>query len=94
MTSELSPLEKGVLLAIGYGRNTFTAIDTTANRGGNFRATDRAIQKLRKKGRIKWDGKVWSLVVSKEPPCRRCGGKGQYILAGDAVDCECKDESR
>jgi hypothetical protein len=69
VTMQNSDLEDRVLKAIKSGRVTFTAIDTNARielEDGGFRVTDRALQKLRRKGLIAFKKGIWSIAKAGE----------------------------
>jgi len=61
MSMESMALDAKVVGAIKDGVTTFTAICCSVGKYENFRKVDRCIQRLRKRGAIKWGGKNWSI---------------------------------
>ena len=75
MTEELMSLESRVLAAIANGYTTFTEIDTNSRKSWEkWRATDSELQKLRRRGVLKYSRKNgWSIVTPAAQPAQKQG---------------------
>ena len=79
MTEELMSLESRVVAAIANGYTTFSAIDTNSRKPWEkWRATDRELQKLRRRGVLKYSRKNgWSVAPIYVPAAQPAQKQGE-----------------